>query len=173
MSLSPNAMNEVALERADALVELVREITEERSWPGLAALDEAVSEYETLRFGTGRSATPFTAIDEKIARTAWVLRRLVAVTGFQAELVVYGGDYEEHGTNVHRDCRITIRRERFEAAHIKALVAFADSHRCSLVMDRHGATMRVGGGNHLELHQDDAVEANSLLGGAAKGAEEG
>lgn len=161
---------EKALAAADILAGAVNQITDERGWPGLQILDDCLMEYEHQRHGSGRSGVPFTAIDEKIARSGYVLRRLVALTGFQAELVVYGGDYEERGTNVHRDCRISIRREEFESDHLKALTDFADDHGCELTVGKHGATLRVVQGNHLVVHQHDGVEVNAVTTGAAAGA---
>lgn len=159
---------QVALHAAHELVKLVLEGTEGRGYVPLETLEAAARRYEEVAGHGSSSSGPITGIEERIDHAAWVLRRLVVTLGFQAELVVYGGDYEERGTHTTRDCRISLRRDIFEGEHLKALTQFADQHGCSLEINKHGASLRVSG-RHLELAQADGVAVNSLTTGAAVG----
>jgi hypothetical protein len=159
---------EAALKVAVELAASVLEVTEGRGYVSLTDLEDQALRFVEHHTDSAGSRSPYTAIEEKVDHLGLVLRRLVAVTGFQAELVVYGGDYEERGTHVHRDCRITIRREEFEVEHLKVLTAFADEYGCSLVVGKHGATLRLQG-NHLKITQSDGVEVNAVTTGTAPG----
>lgn len=151
----------------DDLARLVRGLVEQgEEFPSLEMLDEALATYSEARFNTGQSAAMVTSIDAKLWRGGYVLRRLVALTGFQAELVAYGGDFEVRGTDVQRDCRISIRREEYDGPQLRALTRFAEEHACDLMFDKHGVTLRPRSGKALMIEQNDTVEANSLLGGA-------
>lgn len=134
-----------AMAAADVLGKAVHEITDDRQWPGLNALQAALTVYNRHRHpNQGSTPMPFTAIDERIARASWVLRRLVACLGFQATLTCYGGDYMEHGTTVNRGVRINVLRNSFDGEHLRELTLFADEHDCDLeVSQEHGATLRL------------------------------
>jgi hypothetical protein len=130
---------------ADALAKLISQITEDRDWPGLTALQAGLEVYENHRYpNQGQSTTPFTAIEEQIAQASWVLRRLVALHGFQATLTVYGGDFEEHGTNVHRGVRVNVLRRSLDLDQIRAITEFAEDHGCDAEWSQeHGVTLRL------------------------------
>lgn len=135
----------------------------------LTTISDAADEIREVLSGQGESRHPVTMIEERIAHAAWVLRELVSITGFQAELVVYGGDFGEVGTSIHRDVRISIRREQFDTEHLKALTRFAEDHVCSLVVDHHGATLRIRAGRDLAVEVEDGLEVNAVTTGAANG----
>lgn len=161
MSEAPEFDVNATLASADALAKIIHRLTEDREWPGLNALQDAVERYEGDRHpNQGQSCPcPFTGIDEQIARAGWVLRRLVAVLGFQAELRVFGGDYMEHGTTVNRGVRISVKRRSFNGEHLRELTLFAEDHGCDLeISQEHGAT----------LHLRPIVEAETQTHGSEK-----
>lgn len=133
---------------ADDLARLVHQITEDRQAVDLNDLASAAERYWRTRGNAPPamlgSQSPFTAIETEVDRAAWVLRRLVSLLGFQATLRVFGGDYEERGTNIERGVRINVLRRAFETEHIAALTEFANNHGCDLEFTQeHGATLRL------------------------------
>lgn len=163
------------VDASDELAALVIEITTDSSHPSLNDLQEAVAHYWKTRGNTPEryldAGVPFNSIEEKIDRCAWVLRRLVATLGFQAELRVFGGDFGEHGPQAaERGARISLTRKSFETEHIVALTQFAEEHECDLEFSQdHGATLRLKGKNH-KISAEDTVELSALTTGAAAGA---